>query len=353
MFARGLLTAAASIASASAKTALLVVDVQDCFLEANTTSGQQGSLSVPASHIIASINDMMKEKACLFDEVVYTQDFHPVNHISFASTHGLAPFAHLGGKGSLPLMCIRPSSGLTQDAACCPTVYVNSSLVNCTTQLCPPDSWNYDVNNTGIITNNLACTQCANDPSSCYATTQEMWTDHCLQTGDSTFPPGLNMGSNPKIVQKGGNQFVDAYSGFMDNTGSVKTQLDSELKAMGITEVFVVGIATDVCVKWSVRDALAESYEVTLVKDATAAVLGSQPNFDAAVSFMGTEGATVKTVAEVLAMQCPTTTTAPTNMFPTITATTTDSFEASSSPRVQSTMLTMVSLLVWAALAAK
>lgn len=305
MFTRGVLVAAASLSYASAKTALLVIDVQDCFLENLTTSGQPGSLSVPASHIIELINQMMEEKACLFDEVVYTQDFHPANHISFGSTHGLAPFAHLAGKGSLPLMCIKPTSGLTKDAACCPTIYVNSSLVDCDTELCPPDAWSYDANNSGIITDNAACTQCASDPSSCYAMKQEMWTDHCLQTGDSTFPPSLNMGASPKIVQKGSNQFVDAYSGFQDNSGVVKTQLDTELKALGIKKLVIVGIATDVCVKWSVRDALAESYEVTIVKDVTAAVLGDQANFDAAVTFMGTEGATVKTVAEMLAMECP------------------------------------------------
>merc|ERR1719195_245049 len=78
------------------RTALLVIDVQDCFLENLTTTGEPGSLPVPASHIIEDINQMMADKACLFDDIVYSQDFHPANHVSFASSHGLAPFSHIG-----------------------------------------------------------------------------------------------------------------------------------------------------------------------------------------------------------------------------------------------------------------
>jgi len=279
------------------KTALLVIDVQDCFLEG-------GSLAVPASHIIEKINMMGQNKACLFGETVYTQDYHPENHISFASTHGLQPFAHLGGKGSLPLTCIKPSSGLTQDAACCPTVYVDPSSVNCTEKLCPPDGWDYDVNNSDIVQNE-ACTSCRSDPDSCYQTTQEMWTDHCLQSGDSNLSSSLIMSSSPKIVRKGMNQFVDAYSGFMDNSRTVETELDSELLQNSITDLVVVGIATDVCVLQSVIDAIAYGYTVTVVSDATAAVLGNQANFDKAVADMQAAGATIKTVEEIMAQECP------------------------------------------------
>jgi len=122
--------------------ALLLIDVQDCFLEANTTSGQPGSLSVPASQIIPVINKIRAEKECMFDVVVRTQDYHPTNHISFGSTHGLAAFSHLAGKGGLPITCIKPTSGNTADASCCPTQYVNSSAVNCSAQLCP-SNWTW------------------------------------------------------------------------------------------------------------------------------------------------------------------------------------------------------------------
>merc|ERR1712004_558361 len=64
-------------------------------------------------------------------------------------------------------------------------------------------------------------------------------------------------------------------------------------------------IATDVCVKESVRDAIDYGYKVTVVKDATAAVLGDQTNFDAAIEYMRTRGAAIKTMAEIMAMDCP------------------------------------------------
>jgi len=289
-------TLAVGVSCTWAKTALLVVDVQKCFIEG-------GSLSVPAKHIIPDINRMMSEKACLFDDVVYSQDFHPANHISFASSHGLAPFVHIT-KGPLPLMCIKPDSGLTKDAACCPTIHVAPDTVNCSEVLCPEEGWNYTTNNSDLVENNPACTQCASDPDSCYATSQAMWTDHCLQTGDSGFPEELNMGSNPKIVKKGTNQFVDAYSAFKDNTKKVETELKRELTEKNIKELVVVGIATDVCVKESVIDAIAEGYKVTVVKDATAAVMGNTAWFDAAIQHMENQGATIKTVADIMAQSC-------------------------------------------------
>ena len=60
------------------KTALLVIDVQNCFLKG-------GSLAVDGGNeIIPLINDLRKE----FKTVVFTQDWHCDDHVSFASTHG-------------------------------------------------------------------------------------------------------------------------------------------------------------------------------------------------------------------------------------------------------------------------
>lgn len=305
------LMAFVSLPCAVAKTALLLIDVQDCFLEANTTSGEPGSLSVPASHIIPRINQLRAEKSCLFDEVVFSQDFHPENHVSFGSTHGLAPFAHLAGKGGLALTCISPTSGNTEDAACCPTIYLDSSSQDCDSVLCPPASWDYDVNNSAFVDSNPACSTCRDTPDACYQTVQEMWTDHCLQSGDSTFPPSLDKRDGDYVVQKGMNQYVDAYSAFMDNTQSLKTELDAKLQELGVTTLYVAGIATDVCVRWTVRDALhsnTASYAVNVISDATAAVLGDVTNYDSAMAYMEQQGATLYTTAEVLAMACGTTT---------------------------------------------
>ena len=58
----------------SAKTALLIVDVQECFMDANgTSSGQAGSLAVSGTaEIIPILNEIRQEKSCLFDLTVLT-----------------------------------------------------------------------------------------------------------------------------------------------------------------------------------------------------------------------------------------------------------------------------------------
>lgn len=62
------------------KKALIIVDVQNDFCEG-------GALAVPgANEIISYINLLMGENE--YDKIVLTQDWHPANHKSFASTNG-------------------------------------------------------------------------------------------------------------------------------------------------------------------------------------------------------------------------------------------------------------------------
>mmetsp|Transcript_85944 Transcript_85944/g.188778 ORF Transcript_85944/g.188778 Transcript_85944/m.188778 type:complete len:320 (+) Transcript_85944:117-1076(+) len=294
--------------AAEGKSALLLIDVQDCFMSdaTLTANGQAGSLGVDAASIIPVINSIRSEKSCLFDKVFLTRDFHPKNHISFASTHGLEPFAHTTGLGGLPIMCTKPDSGSTNDASCCPKSYVDKSSVDCTKSLCPPDTWDYDTDNAEYVSNSLACTTCKINAASCYTDTQMMWTDHCLQTGDSGLIPSLTVEDTDIIVKKGQNVFVDAYSAFMDNSGNLKTELDDMLQAEGITTLYIAGIATDVCVQWTVRDALSEStgsYTVKLISDACAGI--TDEGHASALAEMATwSGVTVMTSEDILAMTC-------------------------------------------------
>ena len=62
------------------KKALIIVDVQNDFCEG-------GALAVPgAMEVISYINLLMEENE--YDKIVLTQDWHPANHKSFASTNG-------------------------------------------------------------------------------------------------------------------------------------------------------------------------------------------------------------------------------------------------------------------------
>lgn len=61
------------------KTALLIIDVQNDFLEG-------GALAVPhGNEVIPVITQLLKDYA--FDTLVATQDWHPSDHISFARNH--------------------------------------------------------------------------------------------------------------------------------------------------------------------------------------------------------------------------------------------------------------------------
>jgi nicotinamidase/pyrazinamidase len=89
--------------------ALIVVDMQNDFLPG-------GSLAVPdGDKIIPGINTL----ANLFfqrNQVIFTQDWHPLDHQSFASSHpGKNPFDHISGLGLGPLLwpdhCVQGSKG--------------------------------------------------------------------------------------------------------------------------------------------------------------------------------------------------------------------------------------------------
>jgi len=66
-----------------AKSALIVVDVQNCFVDGGTLPVKGGAQIVPVINKLAGS----------FDNIVVTQDWHTPGHASFASTHaGKKPF---------------------------------------------------------------------------------------------------------------------------------------------------------------------------------------------------------------------------------------------------------------------
>jgi len=81
------LVMAASVVVAGGSSALLIVDVQNCF-----TSG--GSLAVPdGDAVVPVINGLREDYGQYFDAVVLSQDWHCPDHVSFASQHpGRNPF---------------------------------------------------------------------------------------------------------------------------------------------------------------------------------------------------------------------------------------------------------------------
>ncbi|MBS3811676.1 MAG: bifunctional nicotinamidase/pyrazinamidase [Halanaerobiales bacterium] len=89
------------------KSALIIADVQNDFYPG-------GALGVPkADQINEVINSLMKRDE--FDKIVATQDWHPVGHESFASTHYKEPFSPYSAPGIGPVLwpdhCVQNSKG--------------------------------------------------------------------------------------------------------------------------------------------------------------------------------------------------------------------------------------------------
>lgn len=98
---------------------------------------------------------------------------------------------------------------------------------------------------------------------------QVLWPDHCVQgTKGAEFHPDLETTPSQMIVRKGFRQNIDSYSAFFENDHKTVTGLHGYLQARKVDELFVLGLATDFCVKWTVLDGLKLGYNVTLIEDA-------------------------------------------------------------------------------------
>jgi nicotinamidase/pyrazinamidase len=94
-----------------------------------------------------------------------------------------------------------------------------------------------------------------------------IWPPHCVQwTPGAEFHPSLYLSEKGIIVSKGTHPEFEAYSGFQG------TQLHEILQSRKINRLFIVGLATDYCVKETALDALRYKYETYVVEDAVRGV---------------------------------------------------------------------------------
>lgn len=198
------------------KRALIIVDIQNDFCPGGALAVPQGDQVVPV------INRLMQSGS--FDVIVATQDWHPANHLSFASQHGKTP-------GELIELNGRP---------------------------------------------------------------QVMWPDHCVENSSGAeLVSNLESSRITQIFQKGQKREVDSYSGFFDNDHQTETGLGEYLKNQQVSEVFVCGLATDYCVKYSALDALALGFKTSLIEDASRGVNLNDGDVEKAVEEMKANGVLV------------------------------------------------------------
>lgn len=94
------------------------------------------------------------------------------------------------------------------------------------------------------------------------------WPQHCVQeTKGAQFHPVLTLPEGSIILSKGMPSDEDGYSAFQA-VDDHKTDFNALLRLYEITSLFIGGLATDYCVKWTVLDALQFGYKATLLVDA-------------------------------------------------------------------------------------
>jgi nicotinamidase/pyrazinamidase len=83
-----------------------------------------------------------------------------------------------------------------------------------------------------------------------------IWPDHCVQkTHGAEFVAGLNVNAIQTVVRKGTDPLIDSYSGFFDNDHQKQTELAEILSRANVDTVYLLGLATDYCVKFTAMDA--------------------------------------------------------------------------------------------------
>jgi nicotinamidase/pyrazinamidase len=102
---------------------------------------------------------------------------------------------------------------------------------------------------------------------------QILWPEHCIQGSDgAAFHPGLRAEGAALILRKGFRARLDSYSCFFENDRKTPTGLDGWLRSIGVSELYIAGLATDFCVLYTALDALRLGLSVLVVEDAVRGV---------------------------------------------------------------------------------
>jgi nicotinamidase/pyrazinamidase len=133
---------------------------------------------------------------------------------------------------------------------------------------------------------------------------QVLWPDHCVQgSKGAEFHRDLDMSRVARVFRKGVDPEIDSYSGFFDNGHRRGTGLADYLKERAVKEVFIGGLATDYCVRFTALDARKLGLVTTLVVDACRAVNLSFDDEGAAIAEMQRAGVNVIRSSELIAVR--------------------------------------------------
>ena len=129
---------------------------------------------------------------------------------------------------------------------------------------------------------------------------QILWPMHCVQgTRGAALVAELDARRIARVFQKGADPAIDSYSAFFDNGRRQATGLADYLREKGVTDVYVLGVATDYCVKFTVLDALGLGLRTYLVEDGCRGVDLPPGDVAAAIARMRQAGAIITRASDV------------------------------------------------------
>ncbi|GMT05851.1 hypothetical protein PENTCL1PPCAC_28025, partial [Pristionchus entomophagus] len=195
------------------KVALIVVDYQNDFATGSLAIGAGDAGEDPVARI-PNVNRLLELD---FDAIIITKDWHPADHISFLSA------------------ARNPDRRLSDE-------FANKEIE---------------------MFDKVQFKQPKRE--------QVLYPDHCVaNTTGADFVPQMKVSSRAITVLKGLETLVDSYSAFMDNEGDKKSELHEVLKEAGIDAVVVCGLAYDICVFHTTKDARNLGFYAATVRDASA-----------------------------------------------------------------------------------
>ncbi|HEU5125341.1 MAG TPA: bifunctional nicotinamidase/pyrazinamidase [Verrucomicrobiae bacterium] len=130
---------------------------------------------------------------------------------------------------------------------------------------------------------------------------QTLWPVHCVQnTHGAELAAALNREHIAKVFPKGTDPGIDSYSGLFDNGHRKSTGLGEWLRTRDVTEVFVCGLATEYCVKFTALDFVQLGFQTHFIKDASRGVNLRPDDVAKAIAEMKRGGVVIMDSADLL-----------------------------------------------------
>ena len=129
---------------------------------------------------------------------------------------------------------------------------------------------------------------------------QILWPVHCVQnTPGAELAPSFDTSRIAHIFHKGVDPRIDSYSTFFDNAHRRSTGLAAYLKERSIKGVYLLGLALDYCVKYSVLDARHLGLNTHVIVDGCRGIELERDDIDRALDEMIQAGATILKSADL------------------------------------------------------